>query len=474
VPHFRILRNSLRSLKFKFVILMETGLRNSNFNRRLASDPFSRTAIIRERHNDDGNQRTNLSQDRSHFCVSKLSLRSLVSTRLDNTIATVTMMDNQRPALVSTPTVQEDDDDSQEFFNPQQQPQTANRRAIAYLLRYETMVRQQEAEHLATVAHLKPLLQSLSSNDSLLTKNEEDVNLEQEITFQELSQALDNLENSPDAYMQTDRQLVMVLKTLTNKCAAVDDDASLTWAEFVQCYKTVIAGMQTLQHVQHYRNRVKDRTLSLLSLFEPPATKLLDEEGMPSHVPEAALERHDVRVPQPAVRLVRRKKLLYAVAGGLVGLVLGMATTLLLPPPAPKARVLETQVMATVLPSKTISASIPTKTPVIAPAIIPVMAPARAVVVPNKPTQSPATTQTTPPAATTPPASTTVVNKTLTPPWQPALVGSVVGMAAAPLVWRLLQALASPPQWTLVAMATVVVQGVVQLTSRLVRTAQQQ
>ena len=52
-----------------------------------------------------------------------------------------------QPYLVES--VDEDDDDEQK------------QQALAYLLRYETMVRQQEAEDMATLAHIRPCLQRL-------------------------------------------------------------------------------------------------------------------------------------------------------------------------------------------------------------------------------------------------------------------------------------------------------------------------
>ena len=74
--------------------------------------------------------------------------------------------DHGDPDLVQS--ITEDDDDDDEDKYPQSSlvmpnEEVVDRQAIAYLLRYETMVRQQEAEDMATVAHIKPLLTRLEA-----------------------------------------------------------------------------------------------------------------------------------------------------------------------------------------------------------------------------------------------------------------------------------------------------------------------
>jgi hypothetical protein len=196
-----------------------------------------------------------------------------------------------------------------------------NREALAYLLRYETMVRQQEAEDMATIDHMRPCVERLqelaginrnSTNMNYQTAHTEDV-LTQEISYGQLKTALERLEQSQHnvesekaataaaatcEFMTTDRQLMMVLRLLTKSVPSTtsisDSDTesasssssdegpdnshlTITWAEFLQCYKTCIVGMLTLQHLpantnSQVRARTRDRTLSMLSLFQPPTT----------------------------------------------------------------------------------------------------------------------------------------------------------------------------------------------------------
>ena len=227
----------------------------------------------------------------------------------------LTMEDNKRPYLI--PSTTEDDDSAVTHVKDES---FVDRRAIAYLLRYETMVRQQEAEHMATLAHLRPLLESLSEHQVMSTMVDQDMDLEKEISFQQLQDSLNTIEKSPHSYMKTDLQLMMVLKTMTLKIPE-EDHGSITWAEFLQCYKTVIAGMQTLRHVQETgkRARTKDRTLSMISLFEPPATKLLDALPRDIHVSAFDDENISNRKQRLPGVLARQKKFAYLVIGALGG-----------------------------------------------------------------------------------------------------------------------------------------------------------
>ena len=212
--------------------------------------------------------------------------------------------DQGDPDLVQSITEDDNDDDDDEY--PQSSlampsEEVVDRQAIAYLLRYETMVRQQEAEDMATVAHIKPLLTRLEalSDSHPLEQNSSVPDLQRKISYLQLQQALDimldqchddNHDNRrSEECMTTDRQLMMVLQTLTQKQAAMDTmEEQLTYAEFIQCYKAVVTGMQTLQHLQgsDARSRARDRTLSIISLFESPSTKLLHEadDGIPKQI----------------------------------------------------------------------------------------------------------------------------------------------------------------------------------------------
>jgi len=189
-----------------------------------------------------------------------------------------------------------------------------NKEALAFLLRYESMVRQQEAEDMACWFHVRPCLEqilALGSDDDdddddnimstptkkLIMENTSCNIMERTISYKVLKRALTALELSSNV-ITTDRQLMMVLRTLTNKVVSSKDggannsktdNMTLTWAEFLQCYKTVVNGMQTLQHLPGSsveRSRARDRTLSSLSLFQPPSTKLLNEHPIITRSPQ--------------------------------------------------------------------------------------------------------------------------------------------------------------------------------------------
>ena len=78
--------------------------------------------------------------------------------------------------------------------------------------------------------------------------------------------------------MTTDRQLMMILRTLTEKMN-VDisnleqedrSSPSISWAEFIQCYKLCITSMMTLQNLPKgsiARLRTRERSLSMIELF---------------------------------------------------------------------------------------------------------------------------------------------------------------------------------------------------------------
>jgi hypothetical protein len=224
-----------------------------------------------------------------------------------------------QPSLAPSVTNDEDDDDDDDDDdNDMDDPHAAlvhevrngsvagsDRAALAYLLKYETMVRQQEAEDMAVMDHIRPCMERLNelaagtcnnNNDSTTTKTT--VNrwssttqvLSQEISYAAMATALQRLEstatdsndNNKDVssveFMTTDRQLMMVLRLLTRSTLTGTDNHSptITWAEFLQCYKTCIVGMMTLQHLAPQsaaRHRARDRTLRMLGLFSAPANQ---------------------------------------------------------------------------------------------------------------------------------------------------------------------------------------------------------
>jgi hypothetical protein len=137
------------------------------------------------------------------------------------------------------------------------------RQALAYLLNYETMVRQQEAEDMAVLAHIRPcvarLVELMGAPPNRDGWNHHSF-LTQEISLSQLRYAVSRLDQQTTQdqhgipvvvvpeFMTTDRQLMMVLRLLS-AAAPTDEDMTLTWAEIIQCYKICIAGMVTLQHL---------------------------------------------------------------------------------------------------------------------------------------------------------------------------------------------------------------------------------
>jgi hypothetical protein len=199
----------------------------------------------------------------------------------------------------------------------EQQPATLSdeyrRQALAYLLNYETMVRQQEAEDMAVLAHMRPcvarLVELMGASPHAVPNRTDGWNhpsfLTQEISLSQLRNAVSQLEETtPDhhdmvavpEFMTTDRQLMMVLRLLSSAAAAPNEqDVTLTWAEVIQCYKICIVGMVTLQHLPvfvesnangngttlpHVRARARERTLAMLRLFlEPPNSAVTATSG---------------------------------------------------------------------------------------------------------------------------------------------------------------------------------------------------
>lgn len=370
------------------------------------------------------------------------------------------MDDSQRPHLVDSTT----EDDESAVTHIKDEP-FVDRQAIAYLLRYETMVRQQEAEHMATLAHLRPLLESLSERQLITTLVDSDVDLEKEISFQQLKDALETIEKSSHSYMKTDLQLMMALKTMVVKNTE-EENGSITWAEFLQCYKTIVAGMQTLQHIQepNCRARAKDRTLSMISLFEPPATKLLD--SLPRDIHFHAIDEKKVETTKELARGMspRQKKLAYLV----LGVIIGAASVV--------AAGSYSKTDLTTPDSSTIPAPIKSKQSVCQELVV------------TEELQSPIFAQPVRLAKPMPPliATKNVVGKAKTPEEEvhkvqvkqetkkskntaavSASVGGVAGLLVAPIVWNALQKLpalmTAVPGWGVAAfVGSVVVQGIIQ------------
>uniref|UniRef100_A0A7S4NIE4 Uncharacterized protein n=1 Tax=Odontella aurita TaxID=265563 RepID=A0A7S4NIE4_9STRA len=180
-----------------------------------------------------------------------------------------------------------------------QEEQQRERAALAYLLRYEAMVRQQDAEDMATSAHLGPIWGRLaemgaakggeigedgngtaaaaSAVDSVLSRDD----MRRALLWLEAQTAEVDREGSTEA-MTTDLQLMFLLRTLAcDQRKTVQEDgranAVLTFPEFSFAYKLVVGGMQCLQmlppasegepEASELRGRVTDRTTSMLQSF---------------------------------------------------------------------------------------------------------------------------------------------------------------------------------------------------------------
>ena len=181
--------------------------------------------------------------------------------------------EQQQPPLLNSVTEDEDDSnyevDGDEMYG-----------AESYIRRYEAMVGLQDDEIVATLSHLRPmleLLENLSHGQDTHIRNSDcrldSMCLVREFHYSDVINALNIIEedNAYD-FIRTDRQWMMVLKALTKKVP--EGDERISWGEIVQCYRIVINAMQTLEHVttpKHIRKRARERSMSMLSLFHPPS-----------------------------------------------------------------------------------------------------------------------------------------------------------------------------------------------------------
>jgi hypothetical protein len=143
------------------------------------------------------------------------------------------------------------------------------------------MIRQQELEQTATVAHLLPLFKRIrdlgycenecSDDDSHNNNNYIRSNVIQQkevgrtktsceeltiLSYDQMKRALRTLEcsktGSSQEIIKTDEQLLMTLRELVSISTRYNDDQNkpsfgLTFPEFLQCYRVVVSGMQTLE-----------------------------------------------------------------------------------------------------------------------------------------------------------------------------------------------------------------------------------
>ena len=231
------------------------------------------------------------------------------------------------PRSVSTDDDEDDDVEKENFAsvntrNPAAVKKSNNSMAVVenYLRRYEHMVHQQEMEEKAVMAHIIPCIQRLmeliyntttTTTGSDMMKNDRDshtghtmlykqqfpIQLHHEISYHQLHQAYQQLMRMKETTattnisndltitamecMTTDRQLMMMLRTLTEKWnvdfshISMEEETSslsITWAELIQCYKICIYSMMTMQHLPKgsmARVRARERSLSMMALFEP-------------------------------------------------------------------------------------------------------------------------------------------------------------------------------------------------------------
>jgi hypothetical protein len=389
---------------------------------------------------------------------------------------------HKQPALV--PSVTEDDDEMghERLVDEVRANRGTNRDALAYLLRYETMVRQQEAEDMATLAHIRPCVERLEalagikavSSSSRKTRAEADsALLAREISFASLKKALEALDEECDyssEFMSTDRQLMMVLRLLTQKTGTdgdeQDDDVFIAWVEFFQAYKVCIAGMLTLQHLpptSAIRNRARDRTLAMLSLFEAPSTQLFRTEDS-GYVDSAPLTR-ELNRPGAAIfapagtpkRKRRRRYLGFALVAALMALFGILLTT----NKSPRTTVFETETTPRVKSSSqlqddyntpTYSSVSPTRRDTFQPRMIqvthPIAAMATAPAVKSLPQAD---------MATRPHAAQSVPIHNISNLSGQTLVGGVVGLLTAPLVFPAVQAQLVVSSLTVVHLASAAV-----------------
>jgi hypothetical protein len=183
--------------------------------------------------------------------------------------------------------------------------------AESFLVRYERMIKEQETEKMVTFSHLQPILELLdnltkdghgrdrnSSQDQYTDNRATDVNgidsFSKEFSYDDLQLALSIIDDVANAsvyrVVKTDEQFMMVLRLLCEtgwNASDTSGDSSqqdtqqmrISWAEILQCYRCCIVGMQTLEILSSpspARARAKERTLRILSTFQPVSASFLD------------------------------------------------------------------------------------------------------------------------------------------------------------------------------------------------------
>lgn len=154
----------------------------------------------------------------------------------------------------------------------------ANYGVETYLNHYEIMLQRQEDENVATLAHLKPMLEVLEAlaqgrNDAVIPNSDtiyyDRTSLLKEFQLRDLQNAVNQLQvRRQFHFLQTDTQFMLVLKLLTEASSA-NTSQTVSWAEIAHCYKICVSGMQTLEDLPkgRIRNQARERTMSSLQLF---------------------------------------------------------------------------------------------------------------------------------------------------------------------------------------------------------------
>jgi len=130
--------------------------------------------------------------------------------------------------------------------------------ALAYLIHYETVVRQQECEDLAVVDYLKGFLGELQMGD--------DWTVPLDVSH------IQRWRQTTSSY-QTDCQLMLVLDSISSN----NTTATITPLEIYHAYKVTCHGMLVLQHApvgSELRHQLRNRILASLAL--PQATMVLN------------------------------------------------------------------------------------------------------------------------------------------------------------------------------------------------------
>jgi hypothetical protein len=195
-----------------------------------------------------------------------------------------------RPTLVASVT---DDDEEDDWTMTLQEPKKTHHGAIGFLLRYETMARQQDTENVTTLAYMRPCMERLRElGGRQFGRGDDGLLVRDQVRYSDLKIAFETLKLQPSnvEFCKTDQQLMMVLEWLTQH--ETSDDATITWAEFLQAYKIAIVGMQTLQHLpmsSTARARAKDRTMAMLSLFDENSSAVLTNKTFNASVSGSAM-----------------------------------------------------------------------------------------------------------------------------------------------------------------------------------------